>query len=148
MHEANDTALATSARKLVISRSFDAPRERVFRAWTQPDELAAWWAPRGTRAACDLDPRPGGAIRVVLHGGRSEAWHGEVRQISPPGRFVFTSVYENEPALETLVTVTFAERDGRTTVTVEHTYVETDRNLATPAAWGEGLDRLGEHLAS
>src|SRR5436190_8252782 len=67
--ERNSAAANAPQRELVLTRVFDAPREVVFRAWTDPERLAQWWGPRGfTNPRCEWDARPGGAIRVDMKG--------------------------------------------------------------------------------
>jgi uncharacterized protein YndB with AHSA1/START domain len=56
-------------QELIITRVFDAPRKLVFKAWTDPKHVAQWWGPNGfTNPVCELDVRPGGAIRIDMHG--------------------------------------------------------------------------------
>src|ERR1700756_4323405 len=78
-----NAASTTSDRELTITRIFDAPRELVFRAWTEPAHLARWWGPRGyTLPSCQLDLRPGGAYSFEMHApdGAIRIWHGVVRE--------------------------------------------------------------------
>jgi uncharacterized protein YndB with AHSA1/START domain len=75
------------------SRSFAAPRERVFRAFTAPSQLAKWWGPKGfTVPACTLEVRVGGAWRTVMRSpeGKDHIVSGVYREITPPARLVFT----------------------------------------------------------
>ena len=56
----------TTSRELTITRTFDAPRALVFKAWTDPAQVAQWWGPAGwSNPVCEIDPRPGGAIRMI-----------------------------------------------------------------------------------
>jgi hypothetical protein len=65
----NDAATNAVARELVIARVFDAPRSLAFSAWTSPNHVAQWWGPHGfTNPVCELDARPGGAIRIHMCG--------------------------------------------------------------------------------
>ncbi len=118
----------------VISRTFDASRDLLFRVWTESEHLQHWFAPKGFSVFhCTNDPRPGG---VMHYGMRSEdgtvIWGKWVyHEITPPERLVFVDSFSDEQAnvtrhplasmwpLEILSTVRFTERDGRTTVTVE-----------------------------
>ena len=64
-----EPARESAEHQLRITRVFDAPREVVFKAWTDPQLLAQWWGPKGfTNPVCELDARPGGAIRVHMRG--------------------------------------------------------------------------------
>jgi uncharacterized protein YndB with AHSA1/START domain len=61
--------MANKEQELVFTRVFDAPRELVFKAWTDPKQVAQWWGPRGfSNPVCELDLRPGGAIRIHMRG--------------------------------------------------------------------------------
>jgi uncharacterized protein YndB with AHSA1/START domain len=115
--------------EILITREFDAPRHLVFRAWTEPALLRRWWhAGRGEMTVADVDLRVGGSWRyaMIAHGEFEVAFHGEYREIVPDERIVSTEVFEGMPDAPALSTVTFAETDGRTTVTilVEHTSKE------------------------
>ncbi|MEV6444395.1 SRPBCC domain-containing protein [Amycolatopsis sp. NPDC051716] len=111
---------------LTITRVFDAPRELVFTAWTEPDRLASWLGPHGyTGSAVTLATRPGGAWRACIRSPEGdEHWmHGVYREITAPERLVFTFAWDTEGALrtETLVTIGFADLGGKT----EMTFVQT-----------------------
>ena len=106
---------------ILITREFAAPRHLVYRAWTEPDLIRRWWhANRGDIVSIDVDLRVGGAWRYVMTaaGGFEVAFHGTYREIVPDERIVSTEIFEEVPAAEAVDTVTFAERDGRTTVTL------------------------------
>ncbi|MGW3964953.1 SRPBCC family protein [Amycolatopsis sp. NPDC005003] len=109
--------------ELTITRVFDAPRELVFSAWTEPDHLASWFGPQGfTCSAVTVDPRPGGRWRACIHSpaGEDHWMHGVYREVSAPDRLVFTFAWEAQ-GQETLVTIGFADLDGKT----EMTFVQT-----------------------
>jgi uncharacterized protein YndB with AHSA1/START domain len=109
-----------------VMREFDAPRHLVYRAWTTPELVRQWWgAERGGVDSVEIDLRVGGRWRYVMtaNGGQEVAFHGEYRELVPNERIVSTEVYEmpGVPADQwpgTVNTVTFAERDGRTTLTI------------------------------
>jgi uncharacterized protein YndB with AHSA1/START domain len=110
-----------SDTQVMITREFDAPRRLVYRAWTTPDLVRRWWsANRGEMTVADIDLRVGGAWRyaMIAHGEFEVGFHGEYREIVPNERIVSTEVYEGAPDVEAVTTVTFDERDGRTTVTI------------------------------
>src|SRR5262245_57063230 len=110
-------------RELVIKRVFDAPRELVFKMWTDPRHTANWWGPRNYPSRhVQMDVRPGGKWRHRLESteGDKDLWLGGVyREIVPPERLVFTFAWEEEGerGMETVVTVTFDEQDGKTLMT-------------------------------
>jgi uncharacterized protein YndB with AHSA1/START domain len=123
----NRTSLQrTSERELVITRTFRAPAHIVFDAWTKPEFVRRWWAPasRGvTVVECDADLRPGGAYRYVLGRGDDRfAFSGKYVEIARPTRLVYTQTFEPMPHGEAVVTVTFAERDGSTTLLSHELY--------------------------
>ncbi|HEX6204796.1 MAG TPA: SRPBCC family protein [Solirubrobacterales bacterium] len=114
--------------QILVTREFDAPRHLVYRAWTTPELVARWWtAKRGTAREMEIDLRVGGRWRYAMEtfDGEEVAFHGVYREIAPDERLVTTEVYEGAPlppeqreANATLNTVTFAEQDGRTLVTM------------------------------
>lgn len=86
---------ATGSKQFTITRVFDAPREVVWNAWTDPDEAAAWWHPRGIetpRESVEIDARPGGSYRytMIAPDGTTYPTVGVYREITPPSRLVFT----------------------------------------------------------
>jgi uncharacterized protein YndB with AHSA1/START domain len=110
--------------QILITREFDAPKHLVYRAWTTPELVKRWWhAKRGTVTIADVDLRVGGRWRwvMVTADGFEVAFHGTYREIVPNERLVYTEVYEGAPVPEgdegALNTITFTEKDGRTTVT-------------------------------
>jgi len=140
--------------EMTLERVFDAPRELVFKAWTEPARLAQWWGPRGfTSPRCEWDPRSGGLIRVDMRGPNGVIYPmgGAYREIVAPERIVFTAGAldaNGELLFEILNTVTFAENDGRTTLTL-HTRVlraapGAEKYLnGHKAGWSQSIDRLG-----
>jgi uncharacterized protein YndB with AHSA1/START domain len=124
----NRTSLErTSGTEIVITRTFPAPAQIVFDAWTKPEYVSRWWAPlsRGvTLAQCEADRRPGGTYRYVLARGAAErfAFFGRYLEIARPTRLVYTQCFEPMPDGEAVVTVTFEERDGATTLMAHEVY--------------------------
>src|SRR5262249_18027176 len=105
--------------QILMTREFDAPARLVYQAYTTPELVMRWWAGRrGVVRSADIDLRVGGAWRWVMdaHNGYEVAFHGVYREIVPDARLVFTEVFEGAPDGEALVTVTFAETEGRTTL--------------------------------
>ncbi len=106
----------SSDREIVSTRVFDAPRERVFQAWTDPEHLARWWGPKGfTNTFHEFDPRPGGVWGFVMHGpdGVDYKNRSVFVEIVKPERIVFDHL--SGPRFR--VTATFAEEAGRTRLT-------------------------------
>jgi uncharacterized protein YndB with AHSA1/START domain len=146
-------------RELVITRIFDAPRSLVFKMWTDPTHLAQWWGPRGfTNPVCDMDVRPGGAIRIVMRGpgGVDYPMTGVFHEIVAPERLIFTTAVDDADGnrvLEAHNTVTFAEHGGKTTLTVRARIVKATAAAAPmlagiEAGWGQSLERLEALMAA
>jgi uncharacterized protein YndB with AHSA1/START domain len=142
---------------VVITRTLEAPRDVVFKAWTDPGELSQWFGPRGFSVPSpEFDPRPKGAVRLDMRGpdGTQYPNRGTVREIEEPERFAFeTSLPDDKgsPILHVLNTVTFSEDHGRTTLTLKaHVLDCTPAGAkfveAMHAGWSQTLDRLGEHV--
>jgi uncharacterized protein YndB with AHSA1/START domain len=155
----NSPAVRRAEQELVITRVFDSPRELAFKVWTDPKHLAQWWGPNGfTNPVCEVDARRGGAIRIHMRGpdGTVYPMTGVYREVVEPERLVFASSAldtEGKPLFEVLNTVTFAEKDGKTALTV-HSRVVTSTAEAAPylkgmeEGWTQSLERLGEYLRS
>jgi uncharacterized protein YndB with AHSA1/START domain len=104
-----------SDREILIIRAFAAPRDVVFEAWTKPEHLAHWWDPSRERlASCDIDLRPNGTFQFIPRGAKPP-FIGTYREIVPPERLVFSTVVAPSGA-ESIGTLLFEERDGRTTL--------------------------------
>jgi uncharacterized protein YndB with AHSA1/START domain len=148
-------------REIVIRRVFDAPRELVFAAWTEPRHVERWWGPQGyTSCACEIDLRPGGVFGLEMRGpdGAVYPCKGVFREIVKPERIAYIAdVGAGHPCgaglpPRSIVTVTFAEEDGKTTLTI-HTRLQSaaDRDAAQNAGyvpgWESTLECLAEFLA-
>ncbi len=144
--------------ELVLTRVFKAPRGPVFAAWTEPTQVAQWWGPNGfTNPVCELDVRPGGAVRIHMRGpdGTVYPMTGVYQEIVEPERLVFTSAALDEsgkPLFDVLNTVAFVEHDGTTKLTVRARVVKSTAGAAPylagmEAGWTQSLERLGVHLA-
>jgi uncharacterized protein YndB with AHSA1/START domain len=162
-------AANNESKELVLTRVFDAPRELVFQAWTEPEHLKRWWGPNGfTLPYCTVDLRPGGAIHFCMRSPDGfEIWSkGIYREIVPPERFVSTNYFSDEQGnkltpghygmpdwpTEMLMTVTFEEKDGKTTMTVRQVSAtdvlpEAGKKDAE-RGWGESFDRLAAYVTS
>lgn len=152
-------------QELVITRIFDAPRELVWKAWTEPDRMKRWWGPKGfTSPVSKIDLRVGGAYLNCMRSPEGEDYWstGVYREIVEPERIVYTDSFSDAegnlvPAshygmsgdwpLELLVTVTFEEHEGKTKLTLQHIGIPAgeNRDLAK-AGWNESLDKLAEYL--
>lgn len=157
-------------KEFVITRVFDAPRELVFKAWTEPERLAQWWGPKGcTIGVQKMDLRPGGIFHYFLRPPQGEMWGKFVyREIVAPERIVFVNSFSNEKGdtvrgpfhpklpLETLNTVTLSEHEGKTTLTLrgrpinateeERKTYESFRD-SMQKGFGGTFDQLEEYLA-
>jgi uncharacterized protein YndB with AHSA1/START domain len=160
------SARQPAEENLVISRVIEAPRRRVFEAWTKPEQLVRWWGPiTFTTPFCNIDLRTGGAFHYCMRSpeGRDYWGKGVYREIVEPERIVYTDSFSDEdgnlvqPAKygmspdwppETLVTVTLAEHDGETQLTVQHGVPESVADSAgARQGWTESLDRLADYVA-
>ncbi|MBX9774767.1 MAG: SRPBCC domain-containing protein [Xanthobacteraceae bacterium] len=142
-------------RELVIERVFNAPREIVFRAWADREHLARWFGPRWHPARdLAMDVRPGGRWRACLRSAETgnDLWVGGVyREITPPERLVFTFAWEEEGerGLETVVSITLTERDGKTHMTMRQTPFQSDgERHGHLDGWSSCFDRLDDLLAA
>jgi uncharacterized protein YndB with AHSA1/START domain len=157
MAQTNSAALTLSLpsdREILMTRVFEAPRDLVFQAYTRPEHIPHWWGPRGSTTVVDrMDVRPGGEWRFVQRGpdGGEYAFHGEYREVTPPGRLVFTFEFEGMPGHVALEILEFIEQDGKTTLTDTmrfDTNEERDGMLQSGMEQGaaESCDRLAELL--
>jgi uncharacterized protein YndB with AHSA1/START domain len=151
------TVTPRADREIVSERIFDAPRERVFAAFVDPEAVAQWWGPRGGTTIVDqMDPRPGGLWRFVYRNdsdGEEVAFRGVYREVTPPERLAQTFEYEPMPGHISVDISTFEDLgDGRTKVTTLsqfHTPEERDGMIDSgmERGMGETYDRLEELLA-
>jgi uncharacterized protein YndB with AHSA1/START domain len=147
-----------SDREIAMTRVFDAPRERVFEAWTKPDLIKRWLGAFNdwTMPVCEVDPRVGGAYRFVWRGpdGRDMGMGGIYREVARPERLVATERFD-EPWYpgQAQVTTTLAEDRGKTTATTTVRYESREARdgvLQSPMREGvaKSYDKLAELLAS
>jgi uncharacterized protein YndB with AHSA1/START domain len=137
------------AGEMILTRVFDAPRELVFRAWSDRAHLTKWWGPKGfTLPGCEMDFRTGGAYRFVMRGpdGNDNPFHGVYREIVRNERIVFTAILDQLPGHELLTTVTFADEGGKTKLTVRQTTPPGEAGRGQNQGWSETLERLADHL--
>ena len=142
-------------REIVTERIFDAPRERVYAAYTDPELIVQWWGLRSTTTIVDrLDVRPGGDWRFIERNsdGSETAFRGTYREVTPPERLVHTFEWEGMPGHVLVETVTFEDLGERTkliTHSLFHTGEERDGMIASGMEGGqsESYERLDELLA-
>ena len=161
-----------TAGDFIISREFDAPRELVWRAWTEPAHLARWWGPRlMSTPVCEVEARPGGAYRIVMRGpdGTDYPIRGTFLEVTPPARLVMTMDCTEHPAawhqmvkpgsqpgenpagiLHT--TATFEEIGRKTVLTIQTRFnspaiAAAMKHMGMNDGWSQSLDRLQELLA-
>jgi uncharacterized protein YndB with AHSA1/START domain len=152
---ATTTFATPSDREVVIERVFDAPRARVFAAYTDPELIPRWWGPRRLTTIVEhMDVRAGGQWRFVQRDsdGREYAFRGTYREVSPPERLVQTFEWEGMPGHVAVETVSFedlGERTRMTTTSLFHTTEERDGMLASGMEGGvsESHERLDELFA-
>jgi uncharacterized protein YndB with AHSA1/START domain len=148
-----DTALAN--RTLVVERVFDAPRDLVFRMWTDEKHVAQWWGPQGFEVTyIKMDVRPGGTWRKAMRSlDRKEYWRsGVYQEVIRPERLVFTYFSDDpnsKPGHETVVTVTFEEHEGRKTkLTLRQAVFESvAARDAHQGGWTSVVERLAGYMA-
>jgi uncharacterized protein YndB with AHSA1/START domain len=134
----------TSDRELVVTRTFDAPAHIVFDAWTKPELLKQWWAPKSFGVSlfeCEQDLRVGGAYRFAF--GRDpkspEVFTGRYLEVDPPARLVFTQIYERMAHVgEAVVTAIFDESQGRTRLILRQVFPSKE---ALEGALASGMER-------
>ncbi len=142
-------------QEFIFKREFAAPRRLVFAAWTEPARLAQWWGPRGfTNPVCEWPAKVGGQIYVVMRApdGSEYPMGGEVREIVPPERMVFTTGAMDEKKtllFEFLHTLTLTETDGKTQMTLQSRVVRTTPGAGRyiggfEAGMGQSLEKLTE----
>lgn len=159
-----------TAQPFIISRTFDAPREQVWKAWTEPAGLSQWFGPRGcTMPQIKMDAKPGGTCHCCLRTPEGHEMWGKFlyREVSAPERLVYAQHFSDRAGgvtrhpgsstwpLHMLTTVTFAEDNGRTRLTVRweplHPADEERRTFdagheGMNQGWGGSFDQLAEYL--
>lgn len=152
-----------SKKELILERTFDAPRDLVFKAWTDPKLVAEWWGPNGvTNQVNKWEAEQGGKIDLVMLAGEEmgpmagQKWPmlGEFKEIEEPDKLVFTAnaMIDGKEVLQHLTTVTLDDEDGKTKMTVHIVVTKTTPEAAGPLAgmemgWNQQLDKLGKFLS-
>jgi len=145
-----------SERGLVVTRLFDGPAHIVFEAWTKPELLKRWWAPRSfgvSFLSCEADVRTGGTYRFVFRHAASEqpmAFFGKYIEVTPYARLVWTNEESDEGAV---TTVTFEEKRGQTLIVMHDLYPSKealDNAIASGSTSGTGeqFEQLDELLVT
>ena len=144
-----------SDREVVVTRAFDAPARLVFEAWTKPELFKQWWVPRSmgmTLRSCELDVRTGGRYRLVFGDDPANpmAFFGKYLDVVPNQRIVWTN--EESGADGSVTTVTFEEKNGKTTLVVSELYPTKEAldaaGTGAQEAMNESFGQLDELLAS
>ena len=152
-----DPAMQSSKFDLEMTRVFDAPRELVFKVWTDEKHMAQWWGPSGfTNPVCELDVRPGGTIRIHMRAPNGIVYpmKGVFEEIVEPERLVFVSSALDEKGnsmFDIVNTVIFVEQRGKTTLTLQARVINATALApqylkGREAGWSQSLDRLGAYL--
>ena len=137
---------------LKLRRTFQAPRERVFRAWTDPLELGRWFAPSEEYHALVpvLELRVGGKYCVEMHhqGGNIHRVSGVYREIKPPEKIVFTWLWEHDPSTdESLVTIEFRDLGPSTEMILTHEHLpNAEQRDKHEHGWQGCMNQLGNYL--
>ena len=144
-----------SERELVVTRTFNGPARIVFEAWTRPELLERWWAPKSfpiSLLSCETDVRVGGSYRLVFgYEGSTMEFFGRYLEVTPPSRLVWTNDEGDDG--ETVTTVTFEDAGGRTLLVVHDLYPSKealDGAIASGSTSGmpEALEQLDELLVT
>ena len=142
--------------ELVTTRQFDAPRELVFKAWTDPEQIKQWWGPNGFSTVIrTMDVRPGGVWHYCMQSAEwGDAWGKAIyREVVEPERIVYTDLFSDEegntsdamPASE--VTLTFEEQDGKTLMTMRSVFASAeDRAKVVEMGMEQGMSETLDHL--
>ncbi len=142
--------------EIAMTRIFDAPRELVFAAYTDPKHVPNWWGLRSTTTIVDkMDVRPGGGWRYIQRepDGTEYAFRGEYREIAPPDRLVYTFEFEGMPGQVVVDSLVFEDLGGKTKLTATSLFASKEaRDGMMESGMEEGAteswDRLAELLAT
>jgi uncharacterized protein YndB with AHSA1/START domain len=154
--DSRTTVERTSDRELVATRTVNGPARIVFEAWTKPELMMRWWAPKSfgiSFLSCEIDARTGGSYRFVFGHPASEqpmAFFGRYLEVTPPSRLVWTNEEGDDGAV---TTATFEEKDGKTLVVVHDLYPSKealDAAIASEStgAWPEQFEALDDLLTT
>lgn len=151
-----ESSVASEPKEKVLSitRIFDAPRHVVFEAWTKTEHLKNWFSPRDFNILkLQSDCRPGGAWLSRMESPKygAEQMSGIYREVVPNEKLIFTHAWDHEdgkPSHETLITVTFADKDEKTLVNFHQAIFESEKSRdGHNDGWTQFFDHLDEYLA-
>jgi uncharacterized protein YndB with AHSA1/START domain len=164
MVTSNNPATESQERTLVIERTFDAPRELVWKAWSEPERFMRWWGPKEYSCpACKIDFRVGGSwLACMRSADGQDIWStGVYREIVPQERIVCTDNFadaegnvvpashygiDGDFASEMIITVTFEESNGKTKMTLRHDGLPAEMGEGANQGWNESFDKLAAEL--
>ncbi len=140
-----------SDRELVVTRTFNAPAKLVFDAWTKPEIIVRWWAPRSfgmKLVTCEVDLRVGGKYRFVFDiNGQRQEFFGVYKEVERPTRLGSTDDEQKAPdGEEAVTTTTFTEKHGKTTVVVNQRFASKEALDAMAAGMEQGTHETYEQL--
>jgi uncharacterized protein YndB with AHSA1/START domain len=144
-------------RSHVITRRYDAPARLLFEAWSKPEHLMKWFGPKGWPVTmCEVDFRTGGRFRMAMTGPsgiQDTPFGGQYLEIAPNKKLVFDNGFERPGAPKMIMTVTFEESGGRTTLTVDTLFESVAMKkeylgLGFEQGLGSGLDQLADVVAA
>jgi uncharacterized protein YndB with AHSA1/START domain len=155
-------------QSLTIERVFDAPLEKVWQAWTEPEQIKKWWGPNDfTAPSIENDLRVGGKAIYAMRGPKGSEWDkvmysgGIYKEVVPLKKIVVTDSFTDKdgniiagseygmPAdfpRELLVTVTFADVGGKTKLMIKHEGFPAGQDYGAKAGWNESLDKFADSL--
>ena len=152
----NTSASPIADREIAITRTFDAPCELVFEAFTDPKHIVEWWGPDGfTTTTIEADIRPGGVWRFIMHGPDGVDYNNVIQyvEIVPPERLVYEHG-DGAGEIHFSAVVTFADEDGKTRVTMSSLFPTAEardyvvREFHAIEGGKQHLERLSEFLAA
>ncbi len=143
---------------LSLTRDFNAPREKVFQAWTDPEILMKWFGPKGvTTESAQIDLTVGGKYQFTLRlpDGQIATHQGEYREIDPPNKLVFSGILDGQGCegsaglyAETVITIEFQDMGSSTRLTLTHDFLPTEESKESHSfGWNGSFERLAEVLA-
>ena len=143
---------------LSLTRDFNAPREKVFQAWTDPEILVKWFGPQGvTTESAQIDLTVGGKYQFTLRlpDGQIATHQGEYREIDPPNKLVFTGILDGQGCegsaglyAETVISIEFEDMGSATRLILTHDFLPSETSKESHSfGWNGSFDRLAEILA-
>ena len=144
MGASSNVSAHASEREVLITRIFDAPRELVFKAWTDPEHLVKWFGPKDfTATVLESDVRTGGTYHFHMRGPNyDDHWRGVYREVTPPERLIFSW-----PRHESDVKLTFEDVGGKTRLTLQHgIFPNVESRDQHNTGWNSTMDCLADYL--